>query len=105
MSLSDRQWEFLKALAKLIRYADKQGYKLTGGDLQSRPGNKPRHSAKSFHYKRLAIDLNLFIDGKYQKSSEAHLPLGVYWEKIGGTWGGRFNKRDGNHYSWGEGRR
>ena len=102
MSRSDQQWAFLKALAKLIQYADRKGYKLTGGDLQSKPGNKPKHSENSYHYKRLAIDLNLFIDGKYQRSTEAHRPLGEYWEKLGGTWGGRFN--DGNHYSWGESR-
>jgi hypothetical protein len=31
------------------------------------------------------------------ESTEAHTPLGEQWEKMGGTWGGRFN--DGNHYS------
>ena len=50
----------------------------------------------------MAIDLNLHIDGKYQPSSEAHRPIGTKWESLGGTWGGRFAKKDGNHYSWKE---
>ncbi|HAO1973206.1 TPA: M15 family peptidase, partial [Escherichia coli] len=24
---------------------------------------------------------------------------GEYWESIGGTWGGRFSRADGNHFS------
>ncbi len=52
---------------------------------------------ESLHEKRLAIDLHLFKDGVYLSKTEDHLPLGLYWESIGGTWGGRFN--DGNHYS------
>jgi hypothetical protein len=51
----------------------------------------------SLHEVGLAVDLNLFRDGKYLASTEDHLPLGKKWEEIGGTWGGRFG--DGNHYS------
>jgi len=80
-------------LARLIDFADGHGYELTGGDLYATSG----HMAQSNHYIRLAIDLNLFKDGKYLTSTEAHRPLGEYWESIGGAWGGRF--QDGNHYS------
>lgn len=51
----------------------------------------------SLHEIGLAVDLNLFKDGRYLASTEDHRPLGEYWESIGGTWGGHFN--DGNHYS------
>jgi len=51
----------------------------------------------SLHESKLAIDLNLFRDGKYLAQTHDHEPLGLYWESIGGAWGGRFN--DGNHYS------
>ena len=51
----------------------------------------------SLHEMSLAVDFNLFKDGKYLSSTEDHKELGEYWESIGGTWGGRFN--DGNHYS------
>lgn len=109
MSRSDEQWNFLKSLALLITWAESKGYKLTGGDLYRDPrlhgdiGTKMAYGhPDSYHKKRLAIDLNLFIDNKYQTSTEAHRPLGEYWESLGGTWGGRFN--DANHYSWGEAR-
>ena len=96
MSLRTRQSEFAKALGMLIMYAYKNGYELTLGDAYATSG----HIANSFHYKRLAIDLNLFKDGKYLTETEDHEPLGIYWESLGGSWGGRF--KDGNHYSWGE---
>jgi hypothetical protein len=91
-------------LADLIIKAYKLGYELTGGDLQSSPvyrnaaGNMP-HAANSLHYDKLAIDLNLFKNGVYLDKTEDHRELGEYWESIGGSWGGRFKSRDGNHYS------
>lgn len=51
----------------------------------------------SLHGDRLAIDLNLFVNGTYQPLTEAYRPLGEKWEALGGTWGGRFG--DGNHFS------
>ncbi|MCF4091857.1 M15 family metallopeptidase, partial [Escherichia coli] len=53
----------------------------------------------SLHTLRLAVDFNLFINGKYQADTDAYRPLGEYWESIGGTWGGRFSRADGNHFS------
>lgn len=100
MKLSEKQREFTKALTKLLTWAHRRGYEFTLGDACAKTG----HSENSFHYKRLAIDLNLFINGEYQKDTDAHLPIGVKWENLGGTWGGRFGKKDGNHYSWGESR-
>ena len=84
-------------VALLILFAYERGYELTFGDAYATSG----HIKKSFHYKRLAIDLNLFKDGKYLTKTEDHEPLGLFWESLGGTWGGRFE--DGNHYSLGEG--
>jgi len=97
-SLRERQSEFVFNVARLIDFAYAQGYELTFGDAWARDGHRPG----SFHYKRLAIDLNLFRNGEYLTSTEDHLPLGVFWESLGGTWGGRFSNPDGNHYSWGE---
>lgn len=68
-------------------------------DVKAKTGHKER----SFHYNGLAADLNLYISGRYQRTTEAHRPLGEFWESIGGTWGGRFDDPpDGNHYSLGE---
>ena len=99
MSLRTKQSKFVKAVGLLITYAYDLGYELSFGDTY--PGNF-KHRKKSYHKLGLAIDLNLFQDGVYLTASSDHLPLGTYWESLGGTWGGRFPKPDGNHYSWGE---
>ena len=103
MSLRDQQSEFVQAVGMLITHAYFLGYELSFGDTY--PG-KHRHKKKSFHRKGLAIDINLFQDDFYLTASSDHLPLGIYWESLGGTWGGRFEdadgNNDGNHYSWGE---
>jgi len=99
MSLRDRQSKFVEAVGKLICYAYSLGYELTFGDTY--PG-KSQHKKGSFHEKGLAIDINLFKDDIYLRSTEAHTQLGTYWKQLGGTWGGDFSDEDGNHYSWGE---
>ena len=78
----------------LMLYAYELGYELTFGDAARIDGKG--HAPNSKHYKRLAIDLNLFRAGKYLTATADHEPLGKFWESIGGKWGGRFN--DGNHY-------
>ena len=98
MSLREDQSIFVLMVSKLITFAYEHGYELSFGDAYAKTG----HTKLSFHYKRLAIDLNLFKDGKYLTTTEAHRPLGEYWESLGGTWGGRFKNADGNHYSYGE---
>ncbi len=63
--------------------------------------------ANSLHTQRLAIDLNLFIDGEFQTSSEAHRPLADLWLAMGKQLGvepaAGYYFNDGNHYScaWG----
>ena len=94
MSLREKQSIFCRMVADLIVFAYDSGYELTFGDAYAKTG----HRKESLHYIRLAIDLNLFRNGVYLTSTADHLPLGLYWESIGGSWGGRFN--DGNHYSF-----
>ncbi len=98
MTLGQKQRKFTLMISMLISYAYVNNYELSFGDAYAKTG----HKKGSFHYKRLAVDFNLFIDGKYQRKTEAHRPLGEYWKLIGGTWGGDFKKPDGNHYSYGE---
>ncbi|MBA7495774.1 hypothetical protein ES702_06363 [subsurface metagenome] len=97
MSLRKDQSKFVHMVALLILFAYQKGYELTFGDAYAHDG----HKANSFHYKRLAIDLNLFKGGKYLSKTEDHKELGEFWESIGGSWGGHWD--DGNHYSYGEG--
>ena len=83
-------------IALLILHAEHLGYTLTVGDAFRDP-RVPYGHPNSLHKRRLAMDLNLFKDGVYLTKDKDHEPLGLYWESIGGSWGGRFN--DGNHYS------
>ncbi|CAI1653970.1 M15 family metallopeptidase [Serratia proteamaculans] len=106
MTLSEKQQLFTKLIAQLILWADEKGYRLTFGEAYRTPEQAALNAKKgsgisnSLHTKRLAVDLNLFINGQYQTNSAAYLPLGEYWEHIGGSWGGRFRDRpDGNHFS------
>lgn len=105
MTLGEKQRRFVPMIAKLINFAYENGYELTFGDAYRDPrvhgqvGEKKSYSATNSNHKiRLAVDFNLFKDGKFLTSTEDHKPLGEYWESIGGSWGGRFN--DGNHYEW-----
>lgn len=52
----------------------------------------------SSHRKRLALDINLFKNGKYLKTTAVHKVFGDIWESMhpNNRWGGRYG--DGNHY-------
>ena len=106
MTLSEKQQLFTVMIAQLIYWADERGYRLTFGEAYRTPEQAARNAktgagiANSLHTRRLAVDFNLFINGQYQTQTEAYLPLGEFWESIGGSWGGRFKSRpDGNHFS------
>ena len=106
MSLSERQRKFARMVGHLILWATEHGYELTFGDAYRDP-RCPYGSTQSKHHSRLAVDLNLFVDGVYRPDTDAYTPLGEYWESIGGVWGGRFDgpggapTGDGNHFEIG----
>jgi len=102
MTLSEKQQLF----TQLIEWAGLRGYRLTFGETYRTPQQAALNAksgagiSNSLHTLRLAVDLNLFINGEYKTKTEDYLPLGEYWESLGGTWGGRFKTRpDGNHFS------
>jgi len=101
MTLRQKQSKFAHMVVLLILYAYELGYEITFGDAWAHEEDR-WHIQGSFHFKRLAIDLNLFKNGVYLSSTESHRPLGEFWKSMGGSWGGDWN--DGNHYSYGEGR-
>ena len=120
MRLSDAQKEFCFDISRLIQYIwDYDGgiYTCTFGDAYRDPrshgkmgekmvtedGKKVYGRPMSAHKQRLAVDLNVFKDGQYQTTTEAHRPFGEYWESMhpDHVWGGNFGAggQDGNHYS------
>ena len=99
MSLGKKQREFAACIGHLILFAYSRGYELTFGDAFRGPETTHGHPFSN-HRQRLAVDFNLFKDGKYLKETKAHKELGEFWEKLHplARWGGRF--KDGNHYSF-----
>lgn len=97
MGLRRKQSEFAKLVPRLIDRAHQLGFEVTLGDAYRDP-RCPYGSKSSRHKSRLAIDLNLFRNGRYLTRTKDHKSLGLWWEAQGGIWGGRFN--DGNHYEW-----
>jgi hypothetical protein len=107
MTLGEKQRQFAKRVGQLIGRAYEMGYEVSLGDAYRDPrvhgevGEKRSYShASSAHKVRLAIDLNLFKDGRFLTETDDHRPLGEWWEQQHelARWGGRF--RDGNHYSF-----
>jgi len=110
ISLSQKQRSFTRMLADLIQFAYEQGYELTVGDAYRDPrlhgeyGKKKGYgSSKSVHKLRLAMDLNLWVDGEYIQTSDhpAWDELHSYWALIGGA---DRVPNDANHFSlehWG----
>lgn len=105
MTLGESQRTFAYMVGRLLIWCYDNGYEVTFGEAYRTPEQAALNArtgagiSNSLHTKRLAIDLNLFINDVYQAHSESYLPLGVFWESIGGAWGGRFSKPDGNHFS------
>jgi hypothetical protein len=105
MTLREKQSLFAILVAQLIQYMTGLGYEATLGEAWRSPEEAARlaklgkGSARSLHCQKLAIDINLFKDGKYLSKTEDHLHFGEWWERQHAlcTWGGRFE--DGNHYS------
>ena len=106
MTLRQKQSVFLSNVAKLISWAFENGYELTGGELFRTAeqqaihlANKVTKAKRSRHQDRLAIDLNLFIDGKYIRTREPFKPLAEKWKSLhpdnvaGYDWGW-----DANHF-------
>lgn len=111
MNLVEKQQVFSVLLAKLIFEIYGMGMKCTIGEVWRSPAEAKRLGFEnSLHPLRLAVDINLFIDGKYTKRSEDYEELGRIWkgystELFTCRWGGDFIDEDGeplpdgNHFS------
>jgi len=99
MRLSEKQLHFTVMVAKLIEWAFNHGYGLTFGEAWRPPEMQAIYLAEgktkvrySKHQDRLAIDFNLYINGRYIRNPEKYRPLGEFWESLDpkNRWGGRF---------------
>jgi hypothetical protein len=105
-TLSQKQRRFTRLQGEFITWAFANGYELTDGDAYRDPrvhgalGEKKGYGHKnSGHKNRLARDYNLFIDNRYEVTTDAYRPLGEKWLTMAddAAWGGDFS--DGNHFS------
>lgn len=100
MTLRQKQSKFASLVSYLIQYIESCGYQVTLGDA-ARIDCKG-HCKNSCHYLRLAIDLNIFKDGKYLIDTKEYEFAGKWWLKQDKIcrWGGNFKSKDGNHFSF-----
>jgi D-alanyl-D-alanine carboxypeptidase len=104
-TLRQKQNRFAGMVGRLLLRAQEMGYEVTLGEAYRTPEQAAFNAQKgtgirnSLHSLRLAIDLNLFLNGAWLIGSDDHRPLGEWWESIGGSWGGNFKRPDGGHYS------
>lgn len=109
MTLGEKQRLFMKLLGQFLVWIYQQpGYAVTGGELLRSKEQAIANSvsgagiANSLHLEKLAVDLQLFVNGVYQTDTSAYQSLGDYWKTLDPLcrWGGDFTTRkDGNHFS------
>lgn len=100
MSLGQEQEAFAKDAAKLILKAGEMGFGVRLGEAlrtieqqQLYFSSGRSKTLNSMHLKKLAIDLNLIVDGRLATAAEI-APLGKWWEALdpknrwGGSWRG-----------------
>lgn len=110
-SLRTSQVAFTLDVARLIQFIYAQGYEVTLGEAYRTQEQAELYAQRgigikdSLHCKRLAIDLQLFRDGRYLIDSKDYYFAGLYWESLSpyNRWGGFFVKNklpapDGNHF-------
>ena len=95
------QSAFALDIARHILWLDDQGYEVTFGDAYRSPEECIRLGhQQSCHGLKLAVDLNLFKNGIYLRSTDDHQFSGMRWQQRSqdAILGGLFN--DGNLYSF-----
>lgn len=101
----DKRQTFTANMAHLVLFINSRpGFACAGGRLKATRDENAVVGGipDSLHQLGLAIDLDLYKDGEYQRDSEAHRPFGAFWKSLHtmNRWGGDFRPTpDGNHYS------
>ncbi len=108
MTLAEQQQKFCWLVMQLLQYIYKNGMSCTIGqawrtieqqEIYIKQGLSKSRSSK--HLEKLAIDLNLFISGKYKIDRESYKEIGEFWKSLdpeciwGGDWGW-----DANHFQY-----
>ena len=103
MKLSQKQQLFTSNIARLILYAENRGYGLSFGHAWRSPEEQDRlfrqglsKTLNSMHLSRLAVDFNVFSEGRLVLDCSRIKELGDYWESLHpkNRWGGDWNGND-----------
>ena len=96
----EKQSIFMGNVANLIAFIiTTKGYKVTGGELYRTKEQQQIYfeqgktrTLNSKHLKRLAIDLNIFINGRLVYDKAKLQEIGDYWEALhpDNSWGGNW---------------
>jgi len=105
MTLREARIKATQCWALLIQKAFALGYECAMDEGTERITEKDPmsdHMPGSLHHLGLALDLNLYKDGRYITNDEGHKELGEYWKSLHPDcrWGGDFARKDYNHYSF-----
>ena len=100
MTLGEKQRLFARLELQLRLKIYMEGYEVTLGHAFRSRAEQQRLGHRGVHPLKLAVDLNLFLNGVYLRTTAAHWQFGEWWEQQHPLcrWGGRFG--DGNHYSF-----
>ena len=97
MTQNERRQDFTWMVHLLINWAYSSGYKLAIGEctrtLEQQKLYVSQGKSKTLdskHLQGLAVDVSAWKEGKYLDKTEDYKYLGLYWESLGGRWGGRF---------------
>ena len=106
--LIDNQQAFLLDFCKLVNFAVEKGFTVTSGELLRTPEQQKLYvqtgrskTMASNHLRKLAGDLNFFLNDVYITDRKLLVPLGEYWESLHplNRWGGNFNNfKDCPHF-------
>jgi hypothetical protein len=106
MTLNQAQFEFTRDVAYLINYLYTKGYTVTLGEARRTKEQQEIYlktgkskTINSRHLIGLAIDLNLFKDGKYLPDTKDYKDAAEFWVKLNAdNVAGYFWGWDGNHF-------
>jgi len=110
MNLREKQAEFLVMISKLVSFCAISGKRVFINELYRSKERQAElygigrsKTINSKHLTGLAVDLILLDEkGKPIWTFDDYIPLGEYWEKLGGIWGGRWKLKDGVHFEFRE---
>jgi len=109
MYLSDKQYEFGADIALLLHFLvnHPRVTKFTLGELQRTLLQQKDYldrgltqTMRSKHLKKLAMDINIWIDGNLCYDNKSLKFIGNFWESIRpeNTWGGNWTFKDVVHF-------